>query len=105
MLLLLALAIPFTGLSMIGFEYVGNIGLKLTLMTVCFSLLPLKPLAGKAVFDYRKEISLAAFVGAGILFYGFVVNLLSQVIYLAVGVASAFLAAITLLQLRKARSV
>jgi len=102
MLILLTLTIPFAGLFMLGFKIIGDAGLLLTLMTVCYSLVPLKPLAGKAVFDYRKEVSLIAFVSAGIIFYSCTVNLLPHVTYLAAGVVSAFLAAITLNQLRKA---
>jgi PKD repeat protein len=103
MLLLLALTIPFTGLLMLGFEQVGSIGLKLTLMITCFSLLPLRPLAGKAIFDYRKAISLTALAAAGTLFYSCAANLLPPVAYLAAGAVSAFLAVATLIQLRKAK--
>ena len=103
MLLLLALAIPFAGLLIIGFDYIGDIGLKLTLMTVFFSLLPLRPLAGKAIFDYRKEISLTALIATGILFYSYATNLLTNITYLAAGVVSAFLAAIAIIQMRKTK--
>jgi hypothetical protein len=58
----------------------------------------LKPIAGKAVFSYRKEFSLIAFVLAAILFYSCTVDLLPHVKYLAVGVASVIPAAITLNQ-------
>ena len=102
MLVLLTLTIPFAGLSMLGFKIIGDTGLLLTLMIVCYSLVPLKPLAGKAVFDYRKEVSLIALVLTAILFYSFTVNLLPHIIYLAAGIVSVFLAAITLSQLGKA---
>lgn len=102
MLVLLTLMIPFAGLFMLGFKIIGDAGLLLTLMTVCYSLVPLKPLAGKAVFDYRKEVSLIALVSVAILFYSWTVNLLPHVTYLAAGVVSGFLAAITLSQLRRA---
>ena len=102
MLLLLTLTIPFTGLFMLGFEVMGDAGLLLTLTTVCYQFVPLKPIAGKAVFDYRKEVSVIALVSVGILFYSCIVNLLPHVTYLAVGVFSAVLATITLIQLRKA---
>ena len=101
MLILLTLTIPFAGLFMLGFKIIGDAGLLLTLMTVCYSLVPLKPLAGKAVFDYRKEVSLVALVSVAILFYSWTVNLLPHVTYLAVGLVSVFLAAITLSQLRR----
>lgn len=102
MLILLTLTIPFAGLLMLGFKIVGDAGLLFTLMTVCYSLVPLRPLAGKAVFNYRKKVSLIALASAGILFFSFTFKLLPHVTYLAVGVVSVFLAAITLNQLRKA---
>jgi len=101
MLLLTALAIPFAGLSLIGFASIGSIGLKLTLMTVFFSLLPLRPLAGKAVFDYRKVISLTALLGAGILFFSCTSNLVPDFAYVAAGAVSAFLGGIALYQMKK----
>jgi len=87
---------------------VGEIGLWLTLMTVFSSLMPVKPLVGKALFDYRKEVSLTALAASGILLFSFIysrlthVTFLPHVAYLAVGAVSAVLAAITLNQLRKA---
>jgi len=108
MLLLLTLTIPFAGLLMIGFNTLGEIGLWLTLSTVFFSLIPQRPLVGKALFDYRKEVSLAALALSGILLFSFIYSLqpqapfLPNVTYLAVGAASTFLGAITLNQLRKA---
>jgi len=45
---------------------------------------------------------LIALALTAILFYSFTVNLLPYIIYLAAGVVSVFLAAITLIQLRKA---
>jgi len=61
MLLFLTLTIPFAGLLMLGFNTVGEIGLSvgeiglwLTLITVFSFLIPVRPLVGKALFDYRK---------------------------------------------------
>jgi len=102
MLVLLTLMIPFAGLFMLGYKIIGDAGLLLTLMTVCYSLVPLKPLAGKAVFDYRKEVSLIALVSVAILFYSWTVNLLPHVTYLAAGTVSVVLAAIAMSQLRNA---
>jgi hypothetical protein len=117
MLLILTLTLPFAVLIMLGSNTVGEIGfsigetgLWITLTTVFSSLIPLRPLAGKAVFDYRKEISLTALAVSGILLFSFTysiqaqVTLLPNVTYLALGAVSALLAAITLYQLRKANS-
>jgi len=102
MLVLLTLTIPFAGLFALGFKVVGDAGLLQTLMTVWFLLFPIRPLPGKAVFDYRRELSLIALVLAGIIFYSFALNLLTHVTYLAVGVVSAILAAITIYMSRRA---
>jgi len=114
MLLLLTLTLPFAGLLMLGVNTVGEIGLSvgeiglwLTLITVFYSLIPLRPLVGKALFDYKKEVSLTALAVSGILLFSFIfsrltnVTFLPHVTYLAVGAVSAFLATITLSQLRK----
>jgi len=99
--MLLTLTIPFTGFYVLGFKIIGDAGLFLTLMTVCFSLVPIKPLVGKAVFDYRKDVSLATLSIAVILFHGCAFHSLPNVIYLLTGIGSTILAAITLSQLRK----
>jgi parallel beta-helix repeat protein len=101
MLLLTTLSLPFAALSMLGFDYTGNMGLKLTLVTVCFSLLPLRPLVGKAIFDYNKAISITALSGVGILFLSCFSNFLPNLAFLIAGVVSACLGGIALYQLRK----
>jgi len=108
MLLFMMLMIPFAGLSMLGFDVVGEFGLWFTLTTVFSSLIPVRPLVGKALFDYRKEVSLAALALSGIFLFSIVysrvteLTLLPHVVYFGVGAVSALLAAITLYQLRKA---
>ncbi len=91
--------IPFTVLSMTGFQMIGDAGLLLTLMMVCYSLVPLKPLPGAAVFDYRKEVSLAAFGSAAFLFLGHTFYFLPQITYLIIGAVSALLAIIAIGQI------
>ena len=108
MLLFMMLMIPFAGLSMLGFDIVGEFGLWFTLTTVFSSLIPVRPLVGKALYDYRKDVSLAALAFSGLLFFSVVysraveVVILPPIVYFGVGAVSAFLAAITLQQLRKA---
>ena len=110
MLLLMMLVIPFVGLSMIGLDILGEIGLWYILITVFSSLIPVRPLLGKALFDYRKDVSLAALAFFGLLLFSIVygqlaeVTILPSIIYFGVGAVSAFIAAITLQQLRKERS-
>jgi hypothetical protein len=100
-LILLTLAIPFTVLFLLGFRTVGDSGLMLTLMSAFFSLVPLKFLSGKAVFDYRKNLSLLALVSTGVLFFSYAFNVLPTPTYLVLGVASAAMATIALKQLKQ----
>jgi hypothetical protein len=72
----------------------------LTLMSAFFSLVPLKLLSGKAVFDYRKDASLIALALVGILFFSCTFNVLPMLVYLALGVASAVMATITIKKLK-----
>ncbi|MDH7557671.1 MAG: PKD domain-containing protein [Candidatus Bathyarchaeota archaeon] len=103
MLLLLTLLIPFTVLSMTGFHIIGDAGLLLTLMMVCYSLVPLKPLPGAAVFDYRKEVSLVVFSSAALLFLGHTFYFLPQLTYLIIGAVSALLVTIIIGQIAYTR--
>ena len=96
----LSLLIPFSILFMLGFQVIGDSGLLLTLMSTCYSLVPLKYLAGKALFDYRKGISLVMLFSVGLLFFGCTISVLPQLIYLATGIASATIAFLTYRKLR-----
>jgi len=88
MLMLLTLAIPFSISHLTGFPFIGDTGLLLVLMISCYSLVPLKPLAGRVLFNYRKDVSLIAFASTAFLFYSYTVNLLPAAAYLACGVVS-----------------
>jgi hypothetical protein len=96
----LTLLIPFSILFMLGYQIIGDSGLLLTLMSTCYSLIPLKILAGRSLFDYRKEISLVLLFSVGFLFYGCMTNLLPQPIYFVAGVVSVIIALITQRKLR-----
>ena len=104
LLILLTLTFPFAGLYMLGFKILGDAGLLMTLMSVFYYFIPLKPFVGKAVFDYRKEVSVLAVVSTGILFISFALNLLPHIVYLVAGVISVVLAAISLYLLSKSSS-
>jgi len=99
-LILLTLMIPFAVLFLLGFRTIGDSGLMLTSMSAFFSLIPLKFLSGKAVFDYRKDYSLLALASTGILFFSCAFNILPLPTYLALGAASAVVAKIALKQLK-----
>lgn len=102
-LIVLTLMIPFSVFFLAGFRTIGDSGLMLTLMSSFFSLIPLKLLSGKAVFDYRKDISLLALALTGILFFSCTFNVLPMPTYLALGIASAIMAAFTLKQLKQSQ--
>jgi len=91
-------------LYMLGFTILGDAGLLMTLMTVFYYFIPLKPIVGKVVFDYQKVVSLLALVATGILFFSFALNLLPHIVYLAAGVISVVLGVISLYLLSKSPS-
>jgi hypothetical protein len=99
-LILLTLTFPFGILFLLGFKIIGDTGVLLTLMSACYSLVPLKYLSGKAVFDYNKKYSLASFLITAVLFISFTINLFPVIAYLPVGVISGFLALIVYRQLK-----
>ena len=83
-------------------------GLWLTLITVFSSLIPVRPLAGKELFNYRKDISLAVLALSGVLLFSYVYGNLTRVmfmpyyVYVAAGAISVFLSVISLNKLKKA---
>jgi hypothetical protein len=82
--------------------------LWLTLITVFSSLIPVRPLPGKELFSFRRDISVAALVFSGFLLFSFIYGNLTEVMflpyysYLVAGAISVSLAVIALNQLRKA---
>ena len=88
----LSLMIPFSILFMLGFEVLGDSGMLLTLMSTFYSLIPIKMLAGKVLFDYRKDYSLIMLVFLGVLFFGATLNLLPYLVFLIAGIKSAIIA-------------
>ena len=92
---LLTLLVPFSIFVMLEYPIVGDSGLLLTLMSTCYSLVPLKFLSGKAVFEYSKKISLSLLFLIGVLFYGCTLHVFPQVVYLVTGIISALIVFIT----------
>ncbi|MFC1488190.1 choice-of-anchor L domain-containing protein, partial [Thermoproteota archaeon] len=99
-LILLTLTIPFSILFLMDFKIVSDSGILLTLMSASYSLVPLKYLSGKVVFDYNKKYSLIAFGSTTFLFISFTINLLPILAYFPVGIVSTILTVITLKKLR-----
>jgi hypothetical protein len=100
-LILLILALPFAILIMVGAEKIGNSGLLIVLAWTSAALIPLKPMAGKFIFDYKKSLSALAFALIVILLFGFTVDFFEPIVYLTVGAISALLTAITLVFLKR----
>jgi parallel beta-helix repeat protein len=98
MLLFLTLSIPFSLLFIFGFMSLGDTGLLIILTTVSYSLIPIKPLEGKEIFDFDKKVWLATFIPVLFLFLGWVLHLLPHIVYLGVGLSSAFIWAVTFRQ-------
>jgi parallel beta-helix repeat protein len=98
MLLFLTLSIPFSLLFIFGFMSLGDNGLLIILITVSYSLIPIKPLEGKEIFDFDKKVWLATFIPVLFLFLGWVLHLLPHIVYLGVGLSSAFIWAVTFRQ-------
>jgi hypothetical protein len=105
MLVLLTLAIPFTVFYLLRFKIIGDVGLLMILMRVCYSLVPLKPLAGRAVFDYKKEVSLLALGVMGVMFYSYSIYVLPYITYLALGLGSGILAVHIYTRLRRLSAI
>jgi hypothetical protein len=99
-LILLTLTIPFYILFAIGYRIIGDSGLLLTLMSACYSLIPMKYLSGKVVYDFNKKYSILAFVITTFLFISFTIKLLPIEVYIPVGIISAYIATRTLRELK-----
>jgi len=97
-LLFLTLSIPFSLLFIFGFMSLGDTGLLIILTTVSYSLIPIKPLEGKEIFDFDKKVWLATFAPLFLLFLGWVLHLLPHIVYLGVGLSSAFIWVVTFRQ-------
>jgi parallel beta-helix repeat protein len=100
-LLLLTFLIPFGLLTMSGNAILGDAGTFAALTTVCYSLVPLPPLSGKAVFSYNKTLSLVVLVLLGVLLFAFSLQLLPSTAYIIAGAVSGAVAAIAMVWLRK----
>jgi len=90
---------------MMGFRIIGDTGVLLTLMSACYSLVPLKYLSGKAVYDYRKDFSIIALTLTTFLFISFTVNLFHIIVYLPVGVISSIMAVLSIRELKRLQAL
>ncbi len=103
-MMLMILTLPFAILLMFGAEEIANIGFLIVFAWTAAALIPLKPMAGKFLFNYKKSLSLLALVLIMILLYGFTIGLFEPIAYLAVGVISILVTAITYVFLKRSLS-
>ena len=87
----LALMIPFYGFTLLGYELTGDAGLLLSTMSAYYSSFPLRPLEGRAVFEYNKALWASLFAGSLALFVSCSAKLLPSTAYLLVGSLAAAL--------------
>jgi hypothetical protein len=81
----LVLMIPFYGFTLLGYELIGDAGLLLTTMSAYYSSFPLRPLEGRAVFEYNKALWASLFAGSLALFVSCSAKLLPSTAYLLGG--------------------
>ena len=102
-LILLALAAPFGLMAASSEPFLvtfSDAGLLAVLTSVCYSFLPLPLLPGKAVYDYKKALSLVSVVPMLILLYCFTMQLLPYWAYVFVGVVSVILSGAGIMRLK-----
>jgi hypothetical protein len=100
-MMLMILTLPFAILLMAGAKEIANTGFLIIFAWTAAALMPVKPMAGKALFNYRKSLALIAVVLIMILLYGFSFGVFEPIVYLAAGVISILITAITYVYLVK----
>jgi hypothetical protein len=101
-LLVLILAAVFSGIVLfLDIPVIGDSGLLATLMTVCYSLVPVEPLPGRQLFEYNKVISIIALIVLSFLLYSSAFYLLPAEVFLAVGLGSIPIAIVALYKMKK----
>jgi hypothetical protein len=104
-LLILILAALFAGLIMfLNVPVIGDSGLLITIMTVCYSLVPVEPLPGRQLYEYNKIISIASLIILSFLLYSCAFYLLPVEVFFAIGLASIPFATIALYKMNKVKS-
>ncbi len=100
-MMLMVLVLPFAFLLMVGYEEIAYISFLLIFAWTAAAFVPLKPMAGKFLFNYKKSLALLALALIMILLYGFTLDLFEPFVYLAVGVISTLITAISFVSLKR----
>jgi hypothetical protein len=104
-LLVLILSALFAGIMMfLDIPVIGDSGLLITIMTVCYSLVPVEPLPGRQLYEYNKLISIGSLTALAFLLYSTTFYLLPVEVFFAIGLASIPLAIIVLYKMNRAKS-
>lgn len=107
-LMLLSLMILFGFLAISNFanlSKIGDAGLLLVLTSICSSLVPLSPLAGKDIYNYKKALSAAILIPLAILIFFYEVQLLPLWLYAIPGIVAIALAPAALNRLKTQKAV
>jgi parallel beta-helix repeat protein len=105
MLLMLMILFAFLTISNLGnLSKIGDAGLLLILTSICSSLVPLPPLAGKDIFDYKKALSAAILVPLVFLVVSYEVQLLPLWVYALAGIAAAVCLPVALNRLKNEKT-
>jgi hypothetical protein len=107
-LLMLTLTILFAVMAISGyglFPKIGDAGLLLILTSICSSLVPLPPLSGKAIYDWKKGVSAAILVPLLVLILAYEIQLLPLWTYSIVGICAVLLVPTVLSRLKKQRAI
>jgi hypothetical protein len=106
--LLLTLTLLFAILAITNFanlQKIGDAGLLLSLTSVCSTLVPLTPLAGKDIYNYKKIVAFAIFIPTIIMLFLYEMDVLAYGYYGLIGVAALILVPAVLNRLKTQKAV
>jgi hypothetical protein len=86
--LALPLLIPFSIMIMLGFRILGDLGILMCLTKIFYSLVPVKPMVGKDIFDYSRRVWISIFAPMMILYFTWILNVLPWTVFFTTGLIS-----------------
>jgi len=106
-LMLSLLAIPFAFMSISnidGLVVVGSAGVLTVLIILCVSLIPISPLPGKDIFEYKEKLSITFVILLVVLLILYYLGFLTFWSYITLGVTSAVLLPFMIIKLKSERA-
>ena len=107
-LMFLSLTILFALLAIFNIanlSKIGDAGLLLVLTSLCSSLVPLSPLPGKDIYNYKKALSAAVLIPLAALVFFYEVQLLPLWLYSVAGIVAVALVPAALNRLKTQKAV